>query len=221
MKFSSKKEQIYAFLREEIMSGSIEPGARLVIDTLADELNTSQTPLREVLRMLESDGLVVIEPYVGARVADLEANSIHEIFSLLTSLEVISSKLACNRITDEQIAELAKMVTEMESFVNQPDEWSKQNKAMHAYICECAKTPLIKRMLEMSLDHWDRLRRIYLTSVSAKRVVIAQKEHVELVNALRTRNPERVEEVLERHNAASLAAYLAFLHKSGALEEVL
>lgn len=220
MKFTSKKEQIYAHLHDGIMEGTFAPGSRLVIDQLAEELHISQTPLREVLRMLESDGLVEIEPYVGARVAPLEADSIHEIFSLLSSLEVISSQLACKRMTDEEIETVAEMVAKMEALVDNPNAWSQENKALHAYICECATMPLIRRMLIMVLDHWDRLRRIYLTDVFAKRVSTAQAEHVKLVAALRSRDPDRVEQILVEHNALSLKAYLAMLHTSGALEEI-
>jgi len=220
MKFTSKKEQIYAYLREGIMAGTFAPGSRLVIDKLAEELNTSQTPLREVLRMLESDGLVEIVPYVGTRVAPLEADSIHEIFSLLSSLEIISSKLACERMTDEEIETVAGMIAKMEALTDDPNDWSKQNKALHAYICECATMPLMRRMLIMALDHWDRLRRIYLTDVSAKRVSAAQQEHLDLLAALRDRDPDQVEQTLLAHNAASLEAYLALLHASGALEVV-
>ncbi len=221
MKFSSKKEQIYAFLRKQIMRGEIAPGERLVIDNLAEDLGISQTPLREVLRMLESDGLVEIAPYVGARVTPLEADSIHEIFSLLTSLEVTSGRLACLRMSNSQMNTLERMIADMEALVNQPDEWSERNKALHAYICECAMVPLMRRMLMMALDHWDRLRSIYLTNVFAGRVAAAQAEHVKLLAALRERDPDRVEEILKKHNAVSLAAYIALLHKTGVLRDTL
>jgi len=221
MKFNSKKDQIYIYLREQIMTGAIAPGERLVIDKLAEELNTSQTPLREVLRMLQSDGLVEIEPYVGARVAPLEADSIYEIFSLLSSLEISSSKLACHRMSDEELDELAQRVDAMAALTDKPDAWSQENKALHAFICECATMPLMRRMLLTVLDHWDRLRRIYLNDVSSKRVTAAQQEHVDLLAALRARDPERVEQILRRHNEASLNAYLTLLQESGALEKVL
>lgn len=220
MRFSSKKEQIYAFLREGIMAGTIEPGSRLVIDKLAEDLNISQTPLREVLRMLENDGLVEIVPYIGARVAPLEAQSIHEIFAMLTALEVISTRLACERMSDAQIETLAAKIDVMAGLMDQPNAWSQENKALHLYICECATMPLMLRTLRLTLDHWDRLRSIYLNDVSSRRIAAAHEEHRALLSALRERNPDRVEQILNDHNAASLASYLVLLEESGALEKL-
>ena len=97
--FASKKEFAYASLREEILAGGLAPGQRLVIDDLAGELGVSPIPIREALQQLQNDGLVIIEPFVGARVTEIHAGLITEIFEVLAALETISGQSACLRMS--------------------------------------------------------------------------------------------------------------------------
>ena len=90
----SKKELVSATLRNAILNGEFAPGMRLVIDDLAKQLGVSAIPVREALQQLSADGYVIIEPYLGARVAPIEAESVVEVFSLLETMEVVSSRAA-------------------------------------------------------------------------------------------------------------------------------
>ena len=112
--FRSKKEVVYDLLRENILQGKYKPGSRLVIDELAVTLGVSQIPIREAMRQLEADGFVTIEPYVGATVAQLNAEFIFEVFALLEHLEIISSRAACRVMSDEDLQQLAAMIDQME-----------------------------------------------------------------------------------------------------------
>ena len=97
----SKKDYVVASLRRDILDGVLAPGARLIIDDLASSYGVSPIPVREALQQLQSDGYVVIQPYAGAKVAEIEIDAIHEIFALLESLEVISGRAACERMGEE------------------------------------------------------------------------------------------------------------------------
>ena len=215
--FQSKNEQVYIYLREAILESRLEPGVPLVIDGLAADLGVSQIPIREALRQLEADGFVVIEPYVGAHVTELHAASIHEIFDILEAMEVISGRAACKLLTDSDLDYLSRVIEGMRLLLDDPDAWSEQNKHLHQTICEKAQTHLVKLSLTRALDHWDRLRRHYLTEVFASRIKLAQQEHERLLDALRVRDPDQVEAIVREHNRASLAAYLRMLEAQGAL----
>jgi len=209
--FRSKNEAVHDLLRQSIIQGVFQPGQRLVIDDLALQMGVSAIPIRESLRQLEADGFVTIEPYVGATVTGLTTDSVYEIFALLEALEVICGRIACAKMNDSDLAALAEMIQRMEASVGDPDDWTQKNKAMHEFICDQAGTALAKKMLQKVMDHWDRLRRYYLKDVFAHRIHSAQEEHVRILDAFRSRDPNTVERVIRQHNQSALNAYLDYL----------
>lgn len=209
--YRSKNELVYESLRAAIIHGELAPGVRLVIDDLAAELGVSPIPVREALRQLEADGFVTSEPYVGARVTAIHADSIAEVFGLLEGLEIVSGRLACVHMTADDLHTLDALINDMEKLVDQPEQWSQANVRLHRLIC--ARTPLIARMMDTALDHWDRLRSWYFNDVFSHRVAQAQAEHRALAAAIRTRQPDDVERIARQHNRAALAAYTDYLQQ--------
>ncbi len=215
--FRSKKEVVYDLLRDEIVKGKFEPGSRLVIDELATYIGASQIPIREALQQLEADGFVSIEPYVGARVTEIDATFIFEVFGLLEAMEVISSRSACTSMTDEDLDTLSQMVAEMDKNLQNAEKWGEQNREMHLFICQCANTALIMRMMTKIFSHWERLRRYYLEDVSQDRTVIAQAEHKKILEAFQSRDTDLVEKVIREHNHNALHDYIQHLKAEGHL----
>ncbi|MEO8394694.1 MAG: GntR family transcriptional regulator [Chloroflexota bacterium] len=213
--FRSKKEVVYDLLREDIIRGKYTPGSRLIIDELALTLGVSQIPIREAMRQLEADGFVTIEPYVGATVTDLNADFIFEVFALLEHLEIISSRAACRVMSDDDLGQLADMIEQMDASVKNPNKWTSENKAMHLFICQCANTTLVLKMMEMVLDHWDRLRLHYLNDVFGNRIQAAQEDHRRILAAFYSRDPDEVERVIHAHNQVALSSYIRHLQSSG------
>jgi len=214
--FRSKKEAVLDSLRASIVSGALRPGERLVIDELARQLGVSPIPVREALQQLQADGFVEIEPHVGASVTRIEPQLIVEIFDLLESLELISGREACMRMSVEQFARMNEMLREMDSMEGDLEAWSDANAELHRFICECAGMPLVQSMLAKVLEHWRRLRSLYMNDVFAHRVGNAQREHWEMFRAMKARNVARLEKVVYEHNRAARAAYTA--HFKRALE---
>ena len=206
--FRSKNALVYDALKDSILQGDFKPGQRIIIDELAHDLGVSPIPIREALRMLEADGLVRFEAYVGATVSEIHAGLTYEIFTLLAALESISSHTACQHMDAEQLRQLDAMIGAMDGLLDQPDQWSAENKRLHAFICDCAGMPLVASMMTKTLDHWDRLRRYYQNSVFAHRISAAQHEHHRLLEAFQARDARRVEQIVREHNQAALAAYL-------------
>lgn len=217
-KFKSKKDVVYEVIKENIIQGVYEPGSRLVIDELVTQLHVSQIPIREAIKQLEADGFVNYETHVGARVADVDARFVTEVFSLLESMEIICSRVACQTMNDDQLSTLTNMVTEMDAMVNDPLVWSERNRALHLFICECADTQLILKMMRKIFDHWARLRRVYLQDVANERVSDAQTEHKLLLEALKRRDPDEVERIIRYHNRGALSTYVHYLESAGFLD---
>ena len=92
--YRSKKESVLDALRSAIVGGQYLPGQKLVIDEMAAQFGISAIPIREALQQLQADGLVKIEPHVGATVTPIESNLVEEIFDLLEALELMSARRA-------------------------------------------------------------------------------------------------------------------------------
>lgn len=208
----SKNELVYASLRAAIIHGELAPGARLVIDELAHELGVSQIPVREALRQLEADGFITSKPHVGATVTEVQASLITEIFGLLEAMEAISGRAACLRLNAEDWHDLNRLLAHMDDLVDDPDSWSAANVRFHQMICERADTPLVQKMMDKALAHWDRLRSHYhLKDVFAQRVAEAQEQHWEMYHAICDRDVNGLERAVRRHNQAALSAYTRLL----------
>ncbi|GAB4560189.1 MAG: GntR family transcriptional regulator [Anaerolineae bacterium] len=216
--FRSKKDLVYDSLRAAILQGDLRPGERLIIDDLAAELGVSQIPVREALQQLQADGFVTIEPYVGATVADLQAEGIVEIFALLEAMESISSQIAAQRMTEQDLAEIEAHLRAMDGMVTDLDQWSEANIQLHQLLCEKAGTRLVGMLMRKVADHWERMRRIYLNDVFAYRVADAQREHWLILEALKSRDLERIAQIVREHNRAARQAYVEHLQRSGHLE---
>lgn len=206
-----KQDAVYAALRHDILAGELRPGERLRIDEITHELGVSHIPVREALKQLEADGYVTIEPYVGTTVAELEARWIHEVFELKESLELISGRAACRRMSDHDLHEVEAVLKRMDDLVDDPEAWSVANVELHRLICERAGTKLAGQLLDRVLSQWDRLRRFFLQEVFAQRVVVAQQEHWAIFRALERRDASQLEEVIIEHNRRALEAYAARL----------
>jgi len=207
----SKKELVTTTLRNAILSGEFTPGMRLVIDDLAKQLGVSAIPVREALQQLSADGYAIIEPYLGARVAPIEAESIIEVFSLLETMEVVSSRAACQHMSDEDFGVLERILLKMDTLVNEPELWSQENRHFHHFICDESGTRLIASLMSKVFDHWDRLHRFFLKDVFARRLPQAQREHWKILRTLKTRNAARAEAVIREHTQAALSAYTQYL----------
>ena len=100
------RDVVFNTLRQAILKGELEPGERLMEIQLAERLGVSRTPIREAIRKLELEGLVLMVPRKGAEVARISEKSLREVLEVRRSLEELAIELACQKITDEQIGEL-------------------------------------------------------------------------------------------------------------------
>jgi len=217
VKFRTKQEYVYQSLRGAIMRGELAPGQRLVIDDIARRLEVSAIPIREALQSLQAEGLVVSAPHVGATVASISQDEVHEVFSIMEGLETVAVREAAARLTQEQGQSLQAIVVEMDAAVDgqEYERWAEMNGKLHRSVGEVAAMPLLREMTDRALSRWERLRRHYFQGVLVPRVEQAQREHRELLAALVARNPDEAERVVRAHNRNAKAAYSDFLHSQG------
>lgn len=206
-----KQDLVYDAVRRDILAGVLRPGERLRIDEISSSLEVSHIPVREALKVLEADGYVSIEPYGGTTVADLKADWIHEVFEVKESLEQISGRAACKRMTMRDLGDLEEILRQMDDLTGDPEAWSQANVRLHRLITDRANMKLVGQLLDKVLNQWDRLRRFYLQEVFGQRLAVAQAEHWEIFRALRERDEQRLQQVIRGHNREALAAYASHL----------
>src|ERR1700745_762616 len=214
---SSKKDLVKQALREAILNGELAPATRLMIVDREDQLGVSQIPVREPLQQLQADGYVEIQPFLGPRVTPIEAESVIEVFSLLETIEVVSSRYAGRHMPEEERLSLRDSVTKMDELVRTRDAeaWSQENRRFHQIICNRAGTRLLASVMTKVLDHWDRLHRVFLKEVFADRLPDAQEEHRQILEAIEASDADKVEGVIRKHNRNALGAYKKYFEGRG------
>ena len=205
--FRRKSEVAYIWLRDAIIDGTLPGGERLVIDDLAVKMGISPIPIREALSQLQAEGFVIFKPHVGATVTEIYPSLAYEIFGLLEVVEVTCGRTVCLQANEEFFAQLEMLLRELDGVIDDHEKYSKGNSYFHEQICQQAGAVLMGNVVSIVWLHWDRLRRRYLAEVFALQTHLAQKEHWELLAALRAHDPDRVEEISRRHNRRAMEAY--------------
>jgi DNA-binding GntR family transcriptional regulator len=213
MRYRTKQEFVYRTLRDSIMRCELAPGERLIIDDLARRLEVSAIPVREALQVLQSEGLVVNVPHVGATVAPISHDSILEVFTVMEGLEIVASRTAAQRATPMDLDGLDEILGLMDRALSAGlyEHWADLNTRFHLAITRLSDMPMLQEMMERVLDHWDRVRRYYFKGVLLHRALHAQEEHHEFLDAMRARDTVRLEETVRKHNLGALASYTAYI----------
>ena len=106
------RDVVFNTLRQAILRGELKPGERLMEIQLANKLGVSRTPIREAIRKLELEGLVLMIPRKGAEVAEITEKNMRDVLEVRKALEELAVQLACEKITAEEIDEMKKAAEE-------------------------------------------------------------------------------------------------------------
>lgn len=209
----TKQEYVYQTLRSGIMRCEIAPGERLVIDDVARTLQVSIIPVREALQLLQSEGLILNIPHVGATVAPITRESILDVFSVLEGVGSVATRLVAERGDPAELDLLGTLVSEMdEDLVNgRLEHWAEVNTRFHLEIGAMPGLRMLHETTARVLDSWRRVRHYYFEGVLQLRVSQAQQEHREMLAAMRMCDVVALAHVVRRHSQGALAAYLGFL----------
>ncbi len=198
-------EQVYTLLRKRILDQELLPGERLLEVALCESLNVSRTPVREAFRLLQQDGLVERIPQGGIRVTSLSLDELKEISALRTVLEVYAVELACDLISDQEIARLEKILQQAASLVAAEAEGkaidvaelSRLNTLFHDTICSAARSTYLNKILEIVRMPILRFRPFSL--VDREHRLRGVEEHRQMLDMLRQRNKGELKKLTAKH----------------------
>jgi len=192
-------EQVYKRVREAILTGEISAGTAMSQVALADELGISRTPLREALRMLQSEGLVEAERNRRVRVAPVSPVDLEELCIMRVTLEAEAIRLAVPRMTAEDLARLEGSMAEMAHFAEAKDyrRWTVPHQAFHRGLTAPAGDRFTG-VLGQLFDHAERYRRLHIGHGPS---AWATKDHRNILDACKAGDREAAGRLLAEHFA--------------------
>jgi DNA-binding GntR family transcriptional regulator len=214
----TKQERAYRAIRERILDGSYGPGYRIVIDSLADELSISALPVREAIRRLEAEGLVVYRANAGAQVAPAEPGVFEEEATVLALLEGYATALAAPHLDEADIQRLrdvnASMVEAMEEL--DPLRFGRLNHEFHALINDhCPNAALLEMLRELARRLDAKRRTVFVHIPYRGKTSVA--EHDELIELLARRAPAaEVEAAARNHKLNTVQSFRAWYEEQKA-----
>lgn len=196
-KETSHGRNAYARLLEAIRSGDLRPGDRLTETKLASFLEVSRTPVREAMRRLEDDGLIVHEPRLGAVIRSLDYSEVMELYEVRTVLEATAARLAARSASDLEVSELAALNEDMASAVNDPRRMFELNRQFHLSLLDAAKN----RFLVKTVNALQKTLLILgpSTLAESERAQQSVDEHGAVLAALRDGDGDAAEAAMKQH----------------------
>ncbi len=209
---------VSARLRDLIVTGQLEAGTPLPLRELASRLGVSVMPVREALRNLESEGLVVVEPHRGASVARLSVDDVEELYALRGALEGLAARLAAPRLTARDQEALAKLFARLERDEASGDlnGFVKDDRAFHIRLYETAGRP---RLVEHIQDlQSSSARALPLVFRAWQPLRVALDDHRPILAAIKAGEPALVEARTREHLEQAAQRVMAILRTPGGLE---
>jgi DNA-binding GntR family transcriptional regulator len=186
-------DRAYAWIRDRIFAGDFAPRAHLKEEDLARRIGVSRSPVRDALRRLAGEGMVVAERERGTYVKEFTRAEIDEIFQLRAALEAYAAALAAQRIEPASLARLEALASKMRA-IRQSGEaafarFSALNNDFHRTILAAAKSPRLESLLDPLLSIPVFLLKHYNWRPEQVDIERSNVEHRELMDALRARDP--------------------------------
>jgi len=204
-------EAVTQAVRKMIVEGALPPGARLNERDLCTSLGVSRTPLREALKVLAAEGLVVHQPNRGAVVTVLNQQEAGDMFDLLGCLEAYAGELACERITPDQFTHLSALTDEMAACQQRGalPEYYELNRQIHDTINEIAHNGALRQTYIALNRRVQALR--FRSNHDPQKWQRAMEDHRQMIEALETRDGPRLAALMRRHLLEKKVAVLAML----------
>ena len=193
------RDVVFNTLRQAILRGELKPGERLMEIQLANKLGVSRTPIREAIRKLELEGLVLMIPRRGTEVAEITEQSLCAVLEVRGALEELAVKLACQKITDEEIAELRVAEKEFEMALKTGDVtvYAEADVNFHDIIYRATDNQRLIQLLFNLREQMYRYRVEYLKREEAHGTLLA--EHKKIIETIESRDMDAAVDAVCRH----------------------
>ncbi len=193
------RDIVFRNLRKAIITGELPPGERLLETQLGEKLGVSRTPIREAIRKLELEGLVVMVPRKGAQVAQFTPKDIKDVLEVRAALEALAVRLACQRMDERSFLRLQLVITEYEYAAKENDieTMIEKDVEFHEIIFNATENDKLIQMFGNLGEQVHRFRIAYLKNTEES--ISVQEEHMEILQALRDKDADKAAQLAMTH----------------------
>lgn len=194
------QSQVYEYLREQILFGGLAPGQRLIEERLCEETGVSRSPIREAIRRLEKDGLVVVQAQGGVTVYQPSLADFTHLYECRLNLEPAAAQYAAERRTDAELSELEELLEQMKElqYPSDPRRTHELNFTFHQRISEASKNPYLTKIMN-ELKVLISFYRNAILEVHPRRPETVICEHEAILEAIRTQDGAKAKASMEEH----------------------
>ncbi|MDN5347544.1 MAG: hypothetical protein PWP65_1108 [Clostridia bacterium] len=201
LSFFTLQDDVYSYLRKSILTGLLKPGERIIETEIASRLGISKSPVREAMRKLEADGLIVIKPRIGGFVVNLTEEDIKEIYEIRQAIEGYAVRLLITKNNNKEIINknLTRILNEYEHAVEIADIFrcNDLDSNFHLYIVKASEN---KRLIKLALMIYDQAYLVKnMASTIPGRKKRSLKEHKEIFNAIQRQDYIAAQEAIISH----------------------
>lgn len=209
---SKLADRAYEQLKQMAVSYRLRPGERLAEVDLARQLKVSRTPIREALNRLFTEGFLTFTPNRGFQARMLDAKEIFDLYEVRRTLEAGSARLAAERASDEELAELASFLERSRALPEDSSilEQVRLDEQFHEWVARLSRNGEVQRILQ---NINERIRFCRWIDMEHGRRANTQREHVEVAAALSVRDADRAAAVMAAHIARRLDQIVAVIRE--------
>ena len=194
------RDVVFNTLRQAILRGELKPGERLMEVQLANKLGVSRTPIREAIRKLELEGLVLMIPRKGAEVADITEKSLMDVLEVRKALEELAVQLCCDKITGKEIEELHRAADDFRRILKTSDDVTEIAEAdvrFHDIIYLATGNQKLIQILNNLREQMYRYRVECIKRKESHPILIA--EHEEIIRRIENKEKKEAADIVCRH----------------------
>lgn len=197
--FLPLRDVVFNTLRQAILTGDLKPGERLMEIHLANRLGVSRTPIREAIRKLELEGLVIMIPRRGAEVAQITEKSMNDVLEVRRAMDALCVELACDRISDEAVEELGTACENFEKVLGSKDlkKIAHADVEFHDIIVRATGNQRLIQLINNLSEQMYRYRYEYLKDFSRHSILV--EEHRAIYESIRVRDSAKASEAAKMH----------------------
>lgn len=193
------RDVVFNTLRKAILRGELKPGERLMEIQLANKLGVSRTPIREAIRKLELEGLVLMIPRKGAEVAKISEKSLRDVLEVRRAMEELAIELACQRMSGDDIRNLSDANARFGAAVEggEPMEMAEADEHFHDIIYEGTENVRLIQLLNNLREQMYRYRLEYVKDIDKRQILLS--EHERILKAVKERKVAEAKELMREH----------------------
>lgn len=193
------RDVVFNTLRQEILTGKLKPGERLMEIQLANKLGVSRTPIREAIRKLELEGLVIMIPRRGAEVAQITLKDLKDVMEVRCALDVLAIELACERMGQEELESLYRACENFREAVKTKDtrKMAEADVIFHDMIVVSTSNKRLIQLVSNLSEQMYRYRFEYLKDVTSHGML--QQEHLEMYQSILDKDKTAAANVVRKH----------------------